>query len=386
MKTLFKQFGEWDIKLKHNLITLIKFIPNMKLALYIVGVCFVSVVVSAFVLPAIWYLEDASRFFASLLFVLSYFRELLVVVFYMIIFSICFACIYQYERKRYILFHLQRLTTALHESEGRTLTNLDLDGPPEFEGLVTGIRTIVERTEQVTNELHHSNRFKHELVTNVAHDLRSPLTSITGYLQLIHEDKYRDEVELRHYVEVIYESAINLQLLINDIFEYTYMQNEQMQLDAKNVNVEELVRQLAVHSKVTLANAGMELRLMSSVKNPIVHGDGMKLVRVFENIIQNAIRYGKDGIYLDVNVNESETDVSVAITNYGQEPIPPRDLPYLFERFYRVEKSRSQYTGGAGLGLAIAKTIVDLHKGKIIVTSRPGNTTFHVMLNKPSVR
>jgi signal transduction histidine kinase len=147
------------------------------------------------------------------------------------------------------------------------------------------------------------------------------------------------------------------------------------------INIEEMVNQLAVQYRFQLQEAGMQLRQFTTTENPITIGDGNKLARVFENLIQNAIRYGKEGKYLDIRIIELEETIEIAISNYGQ-PIPSVDLPHIFDRFYRVEKSRSEYTGGAGLGLAIAKSIIELHDGAIKVESYAGKTTFLVTLLK----
>jgi signal transduction histidine kinase len=147
------------------------------------------------------------------------------------------------------------------------------------------------------------------------------------------------------------------------------------------INIEEMVNQLDVQHRFQLQEAGMQLRQFTTTQNPIIMGDGNKLARVFENLIQNPIRYGKEGKYLDIRILEQEETIEIAISNYGQ-PIPSVDLPYIFDRFYRVEKSRSEYTGGAGLGLAIAKSIVELHDGAIKVERSAGKTTFIVTLLK----
>ncbi|GAE94760.1 sensor histidine kinase [Gracilibacillus boraciitolerans JCM 21714] len=145
-----------------------------------------------------------------------------------------------------------------------------------------------------------------------------------------------------------------------------------------------MLNQLAVQSRVQLEEADMEFRLFSFVANPpIVVGEGGKLARVFENLIQNAIRYGNDGKYLDVKLHETEKTIEIEIINYGRQAIPPLELPHIFERFYRVEKSRSHFTGGSGLGLTISKSIIELHGGKIDAMSIPGRTVFMITLLKP---
>lgn len=333
-------------------------------------------------LPALEYLEDTSRFFKSLLYVFSYFPKLIVFSFYILTTGLYLLVIYQYERKRYLAFYLNKMTERVHRIAEGKYTSLDMSVAPEFQALLEGIQDVIAKSEEAIGEVKMAEQLKNDLVTNVAHDLRSPLTSIIGYLELINNDRYRDEVELRYYIQVIHKKAGSLHTLINDIFEYTYMQNRHVNIQKDFVNIEEMLNQLAVVSRVQLDEVKMEFRLFTSATNPIVLGDGGKLARVFENLIQNAIRYGSDGKYLDVYLSETEKTVEIEIANYGQQAIPPSDLPHIFERFYRVEKSRSHFTGGSGLGLTITKSIIDLHEGEIYVMSTPGRTAFTIKLLK----
>src|SRR5690606_13942508 len=121
---------------------------------------------------------------------------------------------------------------------------------PELQGYFEGIQKIIANSEKAIIEVKNAEQLKNELVTNVAHDLRSPLTSIIGYLELINNDGYQDEVELRYYIQVIHEKAASLHTLINDIFEYTFTQNQQMTIQKDPVNLEEMLNQLAVFSRV----------------------------------------------------------------------------------------------------------------------------------------
>lgn len=333
-------------------------------------------------MPALEYLEDNSRFFESLLYLLSYFPKLIIFSFHLVMTGLFLYIFYQYERKRYLVFYIEKMAEDIQLVADGKSASLDLSVEPEFQAAFKGMQKIIARSEAAIEEVKKAEQLKNELVTNVAHDLRSPLTSIIGYLELINNDGYRDEVELRHYVQVIHEKAASLHALINDTFEYTYMHNQHVNVQKDPVNLEEMLNQLAVLSKVQLEEAEMEFRLYSSAKSPIVIGDGGKLARVFENLIQNAIRYGSDGKYLDVHLSETDKTVGIEIVNYGRQAIPPSDLPHIFERFYRVEKSRSQFTGGAGLGLAISKSIIDLHNGEIKTKSTPGRTSFTIKFLK----
>nr|WP_257990762.1 HAMP domain-containing sensor histidine kinase [Bacillus infantis] len=347
--------------------------------MYIILSFFLSLAVAALLLPAVWYIEDNSRFAESLLFLLSYGRSFVLLVFYAILMAGFLLLFYLYERKRYLSYYVRKLTEEVHQlafEEGPAL----LSGSGEFIRLAEGIQAIFTKSEQAIAEVRKAEQLKNELVSNVAHDLRSPLTSIIGYLNLINEDRYQDEVELRHYIQVITEKTAGLHSLIDDIFEYTYMQNQLALFEKHPIDLEEMMNQLAVQSRVQLEDAGMEWRqFLEGDESPIVHGDGGKLIRVFENLIQNAVRYGKEGKYLDIIFGGTADIVEIQVVNYGPA-IPTADLPHIFERFFRVEKSRSHFTGGSGLGLAIAKSIVELHGGTIDAASSAGRTAFIIRL------
>ncbi|MCK6206387.1 HAMP domain-containing histidine kinase [Bacillus infantis] len=365
--------------MKDNLKHILRFIPKWKIAIYIILSFFLALAVAALLLPAVWYIEDNSRFAESLLFLLSYGRSLVLLVFYAILMIGFLLLFYLYERKRYLSYYVKKLTEEVQQlalEEGKAV----LSGNGEFSRLAEGIQEIFTKSEQAIVEVRKAEQLKNELVTNVAHDLRSPLTSIIGYLNLINEDRYQDEVELRHYIQVITDKTAGLHSLIEDIFEYTYMQNQQALSEKHPIDLEELMNQLAVQSRVQLEGAGMEWRqFLEGDETPIVLGDGGKLIRVFENLIQNAVRYGREGKYLDIILGGTGHNVEIQVANYGPA-IPGADLPHIFERFFRVEKSRSHFTGGSGLGLAIAKSIIELHGGTIEAKSRPGRTAFIIRL------
>jgi len=238
---------------------------------------------------------------------------------------------------------------------------------------------LVDRLKRSLDEERKAEQTKNELVTNVSHDLRTPLTSIIGYLGLIEQDRYRDEVELRHYVSIAYDKSQRLHLLINDLFEYTRMRHGTISLHAVRLNLVEMIAQLLVHHRISLEEADMEGYLEAKEPDVFVMGDPVKLVRVFENLLTNAITYGKDGRRIDFAVHKEDGMAIAEATNYG-EPIPSTDLPHIFDRFYRVDKSRSENNGGSGLGLAIVKSLVELHGGRIEAESDSYRTTFRVRL------
>lgn len=228
-------------------------------------------------------------------------------------------------------------------------------------------------------DIQNAEKTKNELITAVSHDIRTPLTSIIGYLDLIVDGKYKNNDELQSYSKIAYNKSKKLMNLVEELFEYTKLNNKDIRLEMKDTNLVELIMQLLEEYVPILEQAGMTYRLSVPNDKIPVYVDCDKMVRVFENLIANAVCYGKDGKYLDITVKPENQHVVIGFTNYG-EPISPDDLPYIFEKFYRVEKSCPGKPEGTGLGLAIVKTLVELHNGNISVKSQKDSTIFEVRL------
>ncbi|MNH95104.1 Alkaline phosphatase synthesis sensor protein PhoR [compost metagenome] len=243
------------------------------------------------------------------------------------------------------------------------------------------INRIVERLQAAMQEERNAQQQQNELITNVSHDLRTPLTSIIGYLGLIEQDRSRDEVELRYYVNVAYEESLRLHQLIQDLFDFTRLRNKGIHLQMRPVNLVELLRQMMMHIQLQLDEAKIELRMEFVQTQLMVMADGNKLRRVFDNLISNAIQYGQEGGVLDIIGRRDQEYIVVEIINYG-EMIAGDDLPRLFDRFYRAEKSRAKQKGGSGIGLAIVKQIIDLHHGSIHITSDAEQTVVTIRLKE----
>ncbi|MUT67240.1 GHKL domain-containing protein [Paenibacillus sp. NEAU-GSW1] len=264
-------------------------------------------------------------------------------------------------------------------SEGHFDHTVQVAERSPFGGLAKDMNVLVERLKNSLDDERRAEQTKNELITNVSHDLRTPLTSVLGYLGLIEQDRYRDEVELRHYVQIAYDKSQRLHVLINDLFEYTRMRHDAVPLQRMNMNLTEMLGQLLVQFLPQLKQSGMEGKLHSEEKEVLLSGDPAKLVRVFENLLTNAVTYGKEGRKVDIRLRKEKSVAIVEVANYG-EMIPAVDLPFLFDRFYRVDKSRTEKSGGSGLGLAIAKGIVERHGGEISAASDHYETVFKVRL------
>lgn len=276
--------------------------------------------------------------------------------------------------------HLQQLFNQIlsisHGNKELVTTN-----EPAFNDVAQAVNTIVQNANQAMNDERQMEQTKNELITNVSHDIRTPLTSIIGYLSIIEEDKYRDEVELRRYTQIVYEKAFQMDRLIHELFEYTRMQDRHYIIKRDSVNLQEMVSQILVHHAILIDSSGMIVREKHKTTDAIIQGDGETLARMFDNLLINAIKHGNEGIYIDLSIESNETSVSISITNYGK-PIRSTDLPYLFDRFYQADKSRTNSDKGSGLGLAIVKSIVDLHGGTIDISSTYEGTTVTVRFTK----
>lgn len=264
-------------------------------------------------------------------------------------------------------------------SKGNLDKKIEMKSRGDINQVAQNINNIVEQLKNITVEERKAQQTKTDLITNVSHDLRTPLTSIIGYLNLIEEGKYKDEVELMYYVDIAYDKSLNLNVLIDDLFELTKMQNRTINFNKTELNLVELVGQLVFQFEVQFRQGNMKSRIEFLEEKLMINADPIKLVRAFENLITNAMRYGKDGYYVDIKVFTEGEMAVVQIINYG-DPIPVVDLPHIFDRFYRVEKSRNTFEGGSGLGLAITKNIIEAHDGSIEARSNNESTVFEIKI------
>lgn len=276
--------------------------------------------------------------------------------------------------------YLEEITNTLKIiSNGNLDKTIPIKTKDELGELAQIINTMTIKLNSLLEEERSWERTKNELITNISHDLRTPLTSILGYVELISKEKDLDKIKLQKYTEIIHEKCIQLNNLIHDLFEYTKIANREMVINKTSINLGELIDQVILGFIPKLEENKMEYRIISCERKVIMLADPILLVRLFDNLISNAINYGKYGKYLDLELLKESNEAIIKIINYGQD-IPEEDLPYIFERLYRVDKSRSTKSGGTGLGLAIVKSIVDIHNGKVNVTSKDGKTIFEVRL------
>lgn len=227
----------------------------------------------------------------------------------------------------------------------------------------------------------NAEKQKNELITNVAHDLRTPLTTIVGYLELIKDDTALSKEDVHKYSGIAYEKSIRLQEMMDDLFEFTKLDNADIKLNKSMINLSGLIMQMTDEFYPSFKDCNITPIVDLPEENIYVQGDGQLLARVFDNLISNALKYGYHNTDLKIEVSGDEKYATVKVINHG-DTIAPEDIPLLFNKFFRTDSSRNSKTGGTGLGLAITKNIVDLHHGDISVTSDDQITTFIVKFNR----
>ncbi|MCY9588798.1 HAMP domain-containing protein [Paenibacillus chitinolyticus] len=226
-----------------------------------------------------------------------------------------------------------------------------------------------------------SQRLKNELITNVSHDLRTPLTLIIGYLRLLKDKDYKDEEQAANYMQIAYGRAEKLKILIDELFEFSRMTNEGVPLAKQSVCVNDLIYQLSEEYITIAEQNGLTLRLVLPPMRLFVSMDPDQMIRVFENLLTNAVKYSPKPSTIEVIVQEEGRDVKVTVINEG-DLSETEELDRLFDRFYRMDAARSSDTGGSGLGLAIARSIVEAHDGRIWAENRGKSIMFHVKLRR----
>ncbi len=306
--------------------------------------------------------------------------DVVVILVYVLIGILVFAVTFLLLQEKSAAY-IERISDAIERiSDGDLNTKVEVLGDDEFSSMALNLNKMVDDIRCLMDKERESERTKNELITNVAHDLRTPLTSIIGYLELLSGKVVLPPDMQKKYIDIAYSKSKRLEKLIEDLFGFTKMNYGKLAMHVSQVDIVKLLGQLLEESYPNFANKGLSYELQSNVPAKIITADGNLLARLFDNLIGNAIKYGAEGKRIVVKVMAAEDTVQVSVTNYGHV-IPAAELPLIFEKFYRVEQSRSTNTGGTGLGLAIVKNIVEMHGGTITVTSDLNGTVFLVTLH-----
>lgn len=283
---------------------------------------------------------------------------------------------------RNIILYVKDITNGIEQiSSGYLNTVIPVCGKDEFAYIAENLNKMTQEISLLMDKEREAERTKNELITNVAHDLRTPLTSIIGYLGLLTKDSLLEEETKQKYAEIAYAKAKKLEKLIEDLFGFTKLNYGKMAMTVSKVDIVKLLNQMLDEFYPSLIEHNLEYELNTSEPGIIINADGNLLARLFDNLINNAIKYGAQGKIINIDVKQQDNEVIVSVSNYGYV-IPQKELENIFMKFYRIDQSRSQNTGGTGLGLAIAKSIVEMHRGSIHASSSLKGTVFEVRLIK----
>jgi len=276
----------------------------------------------------------------------------------------------------YHKMELDRIQKALKKIATDNLTKkVEIKVNPDLQSIVDSFNLLILNMNRRAEEQRQSEESKDELISNVSHDIRTPLTSVIGYLGLIESKNFNDLGQILKYTHIAYKKSLEMQNLVNSLFEYANVQHATSRLNMTKFDMAQMLDQLSADFELEANKRGMEIIVNSTPEKISMKGDTEKLGRVFNNLIMNALKYGKGATHIWLTAEKKDKEVVVTVANNGQ-PIPEDSLKHVFDRFYRVEDSRSKKTGGTGLGLAIAQSMIQLHGGTIAVTSDDAKTSF----------
>lgn len=279
------------------------------------------------------------------------------------------------KKVKYIKFLSSEVKVIKNEDFGKTI---EVRGQDELAELCSSINNMsLELREKIDNEKKIEQN-KNELITNVSHDLRTPLTSILGYVDLLKQNGFEDKEKFVEYISIIDERSKSLNTLINELFEYTKLNSHDIKLNYSTVEIGSLVEQLSGEYSLIFKKEGLELISEIPEEDIFVYIDIQMIVRALENLLINAKKYSVRNSQVLVKLLQESNDIVISVEN-KVENISQDDLDNLFERFYKVDKARK--TGDStGLGLSIVKRVVELHKGLVKAELINGVIKFKIIL------
>lgn len=308
----------------------------------------------------------------------SFIRNIGDINFFLIIFIPLSILFFYFLTKPYTSY-FNEISKGIHYlARGDFQHQVQIHSNDEFKTIAQDINVASKKLEEAINRGDFSESSKDQLVVNLAHDLRTPLTSVLGYLDLMRKDDQLTQEEKKHFLTIAFNKSQRLEKLIDELFEITRMNYGMLSIAKEQINISDLLIQLQEELYPIFEKNHLQVRMRISPAL-FIAGDGELLARVFENLLTNANRYGCDGQFIDINAYIEANDVVVQMVNYGNH-IPAEAMPYLFDMFYKGDKARTQLGGSTGLGLFIAKNIVEQHDGTISAESNARHTIFEVRL------
>lgn len=272
--------------------------------------------------------------------------------------------------------YMQEITDALEQVYQSDGEYIELSEPlKEIETKMNRSKMSLKESERIAKE---AEQRKNDLVVYLAHDLKTPLTSVIGYLTLLRDEAEISEALREKYLSISLDKAERLEDLINEFFEITRFNLSNITLELSKVNLTRMLEQITFEFHPMLAEKGLNI-VLAADPELMIKCDVDKLQRVFDNLLRNAVNYSFENSSLHITAKRENTGVRITFLNQGNT-IPEEKLQRIFEQFYRLDTARTTKSGGAGLGLAIAKEIVELHGGTITARSENDQIVFEITL------
>ncbi len=254
-------------------------------------------------------------------------------------------------------------------------------GGDEIDQLNAAFLDLAQRINTYIDQLRRADTLRRDLVANVSHDLRTPLATLQGYVEtLLLKKQHLNEAEQQHYLHIALQHCLRLNKLVQELFELAKLDAKEAMIKIEPFNLPELVQDVVQKFQLRASERSISLRTRMPEKTPFIRGDIAMIERVLENLIENALRHTPSGGNVEIRLQPRGPVIAVELSDTGVG-IPREELPFIFDRFYKGDKSRARDSSSSGLGLAISKRILELHDSSIEVSSQPEHgTTFRFAL------
>ena len=372
---------EWGIKLrsKKNKLLKKKFI-NFVIKILVLSICMpfgILLLVALIDRLSFQWLYDISpevyNNFRKFFYSITYLRTLIIPI---LIIWVIVILVLLYRLLKKVFGYVDEVGKATEDLVNKDVEYIEL--PDELEEIQKRMNHLKRESEKNEKLAKENEEKKDELIVYLAHDIKTPLTSMIGYLSILDEIDDMPKKKQKNYISIALDKSYRLEDLINELFDVARFNSEKIVLEKEELNLNLMLEQIIDDFYPTLREVNKSIKL--NYDEPIsINGDSDKLSRVFNNLIKNAISYSKEESEIVINLKKDNNNAIVEVINKGKQ-ISKEKLSKIFEKFYRLDSARTSRTGGSGLGLAIAKDIVELHNGTIIAESNEEETTFRVTL------
>ncbi|OPH57783.1 hypothetical protein BC351_04565 [Paenibacillus ferrarius] len=301
---------------------------------------------------------------------------------------LCIFLLVSFFLMRHIVRYIRTLADGLMSiAKGDLNYRVPLTSQDELGVVAQNINYMAEQLQSMMNRERQIEISKMELITHVSHDLRTPLTSIIGYLNLLKNDNYQNLDEHKRYINNTFNKTQQLKKLIDDLFEYTRLTSGEVNLSFQIIDLSSLLEQIIIEFEPIAQELSLTVRKDWELKPLFANVNVEKFVRAIDNLLMNALKFSLKSGEITVRLTEHDNQIVLAIENWGI-PITEEQEKLLFERFYKAEPSRRDrdMLTGAGLGLSITKYIVELHSGRIGLTHSNGHFTFFIELPREALQ